>query len=380
MSFSAHAITKLTLENFRNYRSLSLEVAAKPVILSGHNGAGKTNILEAISLLSPGRGLRKATLKQMDNMAAGGAPWVVAVELQNKDDAHRVGIGRDGESERDKRILKVDGEVIRSHAVLTQYTSVQWLTPSMDQVFIEGGTARRRLLDRMVYSFDPEHATRCAQYEHAVRERNKLLTDRHSADPYWLSVLEQQMAEAGIAMTLARQETLARVSDAMSTLNPHFPKAITELQGTIETWLASGLSALEVEAKFAARLAEIRGLDSAAGRAMEGVHRSHFHVIHSHKNALAEQCSTGEQKAVLLSLILSAAVARAKWCGLPPILLLDEVVAHLDVDKRNSLFDLILSTGVQTWLTGTDAADFQGLQAHATMVEIASGEALIKVQ
>jgi len=377
---SSHAITKLTLENFRNYRSLSLAVPAQPVILTGHNGAGKTNILEAISLLCPGRGIRKSTLKQMDNMAAGGAPWVVAVELQSRDELYHIGMGRDAEGLRDKRILKIDGEVKRQHGILTQYASVQWLTPAMDQVFMEGGTARRKFLDRIVYSFDPEHATRTAQYELSMRERNKLLGDRAMADPYWLSVLEQQMAEAGVAITIARQETLARVSQAMQELNPHFPKAITELQGTLEAWLSSGLSALETEAKFAARLAEIRGLDSAAGRAMEGAHRSHFHVIHSVKNALAEQCSTGEQKALLLSLILSAAQARSKWCGLPPILLLDEVVAHLDVDKRNCLFDLISSTAIQAWMTGTDAADFQGLQAFATVVEIAAGEALIKVQ
>jgi DNA replication and repair protein RecF len=377
---SPHAITKLTLENFRNYRALLLELPAKPVILTGHNGAGKTNILEALSLLCPGRGLRKSTLKQMDNQATGGAPWVVAVEVQSRDESYRIGMGRDGESQRDKRILKIDGELVRGHAVLTQVTNVQWLTPAMDQVFMEGNTARRKFLDRMVYGFDPEHATRVAQYELAMRERNKLLSDRALADPYWLSVLEQQMAEAGIAMTIARQETLARIAQAMQELNPKFPKAITELQGTLEAWLSGGISALDAEAKFAARLAEIRGLDSAAGRAMEGAHRSHFHVIHSLKNARAEQCSTGEQKALLLSLVLSAAQARAQWCGLPPILLLDEVIAHLDVDKRNCLFDVISSTAIQAWMTGTDAADFQGLQAFATVVEIAAGEALIKVQ
>lgn len=374
---SPHAITKLTLENFRNYRALSLELPARPVILTGHNGAGKTNILEAISLLCPGRGLRKSTLKQMDNQAASSAPWVVTVEVQSRDEAYRIGMGRDGESQRDKRILKIDGELVRGQAVLTQVTNVQWLTPGMDQLFMEGGSARRKFLDRMVYGFDPEHAVRVAQYELAMRERNKLLSDRALADPYWLSVLEQQMSEAGIAITIARQETLVRITQAMQELNPKFPKAITDLQGTLETWLANGLSALDAEAKFASRLAEIRGLDSAAGRAMEGVHRSHFHVIHSLKNAIAEQCSTGEQKALLLSLMISASVARAAWCGLAPILLLDEVIAHLDVDKRNCLFDVISSTAIQAWMTGTDAADFQGLQAFASVLEIKDGRAMI---
>ena len=242
---------------------------------------------------------------------------------------------------------------------------------------MEGGTARRKLLDRIVYGFLPEHAARVSAYELAMRERNRLLTDRHHADPYWLSVLEQQMAEHAVAFTLARLEVVQKLQITLEEVLSHFPRALLSLEGTLETWLMQGHSALEVETKFADRLLTLRGPDGARGRANEGPHRSELKVIHREKNAPAERCSTGEQKALLLSIILASARARAAWCGMPPILLLDEVIAHLDVDKRTSLFDLIQTLAVQAWMTGTDAADFHGLDAFATVIEIDSGTAKI---
>lgn len=380
MFFAPHAVTALTLENFRNYRTLQLNLKPQCVVLTGHNGAGKTNILEALSMLSPGRGMRASKLKEIDNMAAGGAPWVVAAEVTTHERATRIGIGRDGEAASEKRILKIDGERERRHAALAEHACVQWLTPSMDQVFIEGGTARRKLLDRIVYGFDPEHATRVAAYEGAMRERNKLLKDRARADTYWLSVLEQQMAEHAIAMTLARREAVQRLADHLAEPLSGFPHAQIMVQGAIEGWLENGHSALEAEAKLAARLMEMRPIDAAAGRALEGAHRVHLHVVHSEKSMLAERCSTGEQKALLLSIVLAAARARAAWCGLPPILLLDEVVAHLDVDKRGALFDLIKASRIQAWMTGTDAADFQGLGGYATHLKISGGMVQVGVE
>lgn len=375
-----HAITALTLENFRNYRTLSLHLKPQPVVLTGHNGAGKTNILEAISLLCPGRGMRGARLRDMDNMAAGGAPWVVATELTTNGQTTRVGLGRDAEALSEKRILKIDGEKVTRHAVLAEKACVQWLTPSMDQVFMEGGSARRKLLDRIVYGFEPEHATRVTQFEGAMRERNKLLADRSRADPYWLSVLEQQMAEHAVAITLARLDIIHRLSEHLAEPLAGFPRAEIALQGAIESWLGEGMSALDAESKLAGRLMELRGIDGAAGRATEGSHRSHFHVIHKEKSLSVERCSTGEQKAVLLSLILAAARARTAWCGIGPILLLDEVVAHLDVDKRGQLFDLIRASRIQAWMTGTDAADFQGLGPDVTHLEITGGAVRVRVE
>ncbi len=243
----------------------------------------------------------------------------------------------------------------------------------MDQVFIEGGTARRKLLDRLVYGFAPEHAARVTAYEAAMRERNKLLTERERADPYWLSVLEQQMAEHAVAITLARQEVLQRLTHELREDLAAFPRAVLRLEGVLETWLEAGGSALEVEQKFAERLMLLRAVDGARGRASVGPQRSDLIVIHQPKNMLAESCSTGEQKALLLSIMLAAARARANWCNVAPILLLDEVIAHLDVDKRASLFDLIRQCRIQAWMTGTDAADFKGLEGFSTILEIDGG-------
>lgn len=373
----AHAITALNLENFRNYRALTLAMPPAPVVLRGHNGAGKTNILEAISLLAPGRGFRHARLREMDALAGGGAPWVVAASVISQGELSQVGTARDGESAAEKRIVKINGEKLRGHGGLANHLCVQWLTPAMDQVFVEGGTARRKFLDRMVYGFEPEHAVRVAAYETAMRERNRLLADRGRADPYWLSVLEQQMAEHAVAITLARQGVLARLQHQLGEALSHFPRAIIALEGAIEAWLDHGDSALDVETRFAERLMDLRGVDAVRGRASEGIHRTHFAVIHREKNIAAEHCSTGEQKALLLSIMLASAQARATWCGLPPILLLDEVIAHLDVDKRSSLFDLIRATAIQAWMTGTDAADFKGLEGFATTLEITGGTARI---
>ena len=373
MTDAPHAITSLTLENFRNYRALNLQLPPRPVVMMGMNGAGKTNILEALSLLAPGRGLRSAKLREMDALAAGGAPWVVAAEVLARGETSWIGTGRDGESAHEKRIIKINGEKVRGHAALAAHVCVQWLTPAMDQVFVEGGTARRKMLDRLVYGFEPEHASRVTAYELSMRERNRLLSDRGAADPYWLSVLEQQMAEAAVSITLARQQMMVRLQESLAEEISHFPRALVSLQGVLESWLEEGISALEVETKFAERLMGLRGVDAARGRASEGPQRSEMVVIHRHKNMPAESCSTGEQKALLLSIMLAAARARAEWCGLAPILLLDEVIAHLDVDKRASLFDLIRHSGIQAWMTGTDAADFKGIEGFSTTLEIDGG-------
>ena len=397
MNCTPHAITSLTLENFRNYRSLSLSLPPQPVVLRGRNGAGKTNILEAISLLSPGRGLRGAKLREMDRIEVTSDPWQVAGDLENAPvtrhpspatpsswvvasriavaggESLHIGTARDGESSTEKRIIKINGEKVRGHASLAAHVCVQWLTPSMDQVFIEGGSARRKLLDRLVYGFVPEHAARVMAYESAMRERNKLLADRMMADPYWLSVIEQQMAEHAVAITLARQEVLGRLHHELVEDIAGFPRAVMAVEGLIEGWLSAGDSALDVEGKFAEHLTQSRGLDAARRRASIGPQRSNFIVIQKAKNMVAEQCSTGEQKALLLSIMLSAARARMAWCGVAPILLLDEVIAHLDVDKRASLFDLIRHSGIQAWMTGTDAADFKGIEGFSTTLEIDGG-------
>lgn len=366
-----HAVATLALENFRNYRALQLAVPSGPVVLTGPNGAGKTNILEALSLLAPGRGLRGAKLRDMDHQCR--SPFVLVADVVTLGEAATVGIGRDPESAIEKRLLKINGEKQRSQRVLAAHVAIQWVTPAMDLIFVEGGTPRRKLLDRITYNFTPEHAERVAAYEHAMRERNRLLADRSRMDVYWLSVLEQQMAENAVAVTLARLETLERLKDRLAESLAGFPAAQLALQGAVEAWIAEGKTALEAETEFAARLMTLRVVDAAAGRATSGPHASRLEVTDGGTGRPADMCSTGEQKALLLSIILAAARARADWCGVPPILLLDEVVAHLDVDKRRALFDLIRRAAVQAWMTGTDAADFQGLGEAAWHVKIDGG-------
>jgi DNA replication and repair protein RecF len=368
------AVTHLLIENFRNYRMLDLTVDSKPVVLIGRNGSGKTNVLEAISLFSPGRGIRKSPLREMDNRALN-APWVVAATLAKTDAEYQLATGRDGESSADKRIIKIDGMRERKQSVLCKYLSVTWLTPQMDTLFIEGNSARRKLLDRLVYAFDPEHAERVSAYEQAMRERNRVLCDR-SADPHWLSVLEQQMAQHAVSITIAREETLARIRVQMERAKYVFAAAEWKLVGTTESWLESGISAVECEANLAAKFKELRLKDAASNRATEGAHKSRLQVIHRGKNMPAEQCSTGEQKSLLLSLLLNHAAARSSWCSEPPIVLLDEVVAHLDVEHRKELFDAMLEGGMQTWMTGTEASDFQGLEQVAAWVQVDDGGAV----
>ncbi len=368
-----HAVTALALENFRNYRTLRIEQPPAPVILTGRNGAGKTNVLEALSLLAPGRGLRGARLRDMDHLGQERLPFVVAANVITNGERTQIGTGRDPETRNERRILKINGTRERSQRQLAAYVAMQWVTPAMDLLFVEGGTPRRKLLDRIVYNFTPDHAERVANYEHAMRERNRVLADRSHMDLYWLSVLEQQMAEHAVAITLARLETLERLKDRLAESLSGFPSAELTLEGGIETWLGEGQSALEIETLFARQLMELRVVDAAAGRATSGPHTSLLHVIHSGNKRAAEMCSTGEQKALLLSIVLAAARARADWCGIPPILLLDEVVAHLDVDKRRALFDLILHAKVQVWMTGTDAADFQGLEQDSWHIKINGG-------
>lgn len=377
-----HAITHLTLDRFRNYESLALTVDCRPVVLVGSNGAGKTNILEALSLFSPGRGLRQSSLKEMEtdrNSAyAPNTGWAISVQLASQGLTYDMVSGRDKDVVRDTRIIKINGERMRRQSELCQYVSILWLSPQMDSLFLEGNSTRRRFLDRLVYSFDPQHAVRVSEYEHAMRERSALLKER-LADGNWLYILEAQMAAHSVAIAIARQQLIDQLIEQMEISQSRFATSICSVSGVIETWLKQGYSALEIEGLFVEKLKENRGKDAARGRASDGVHKSRFEVIHKGKNRLAELCSTGEQKSLLLSLLIHHAKARAKACLQPPILLLDEVVSHLDVDARKELFDALIEGGMQAWMTGTDAADFLGISGFATWVDVKDATAKISI-
>jgi len=372
------SVARLTLTDFRCYDNQRMETGPAPVVLSGPNGAGKTNLLEALSFLVPGRGLRAARLSEISRSEPASAnptdrPWAVAAKLETPEGPVDVGTGRELQPSggREKRVVHVDGKPARSQAALAEHLSAQWLTPQMDRLFIEGSSARRRFLDRLVFATDPAHAGRVSAYEHAMRERSRLL--RHGqpdsgrpADPQWLSVLEETMASKGIAVSAARMDMASRLDEtaARASAQGAFPGAAVSVTGALEEWLDDG-PALEAEERLKKALAEGRRADGENGATQFGPHRSDMAVRHLGTGQAAELCSTGEQKALLIALILANARLAAAQRGSLPLLLLDEVAAHLDEIRREALFDEIMRLGIQAWMTGTDTALFAPIKDKA---------------
>jgi len=364
-------LSRLVVTHFRSYERAALALDGRPVVLTGPNGAGKTNLLEAISLLSPGRGLRGAPFPEMGYRAPGETDarhgWAVAATLASDGDETVIGTGQEpsvGESPR-SRVVRVDGETQSSAGVLGDYLRVLWLTPAQDRLFMDGATGRRRFLDRLVMGFDPTHGTRANAFEKALRERNRLLSE-DVRDAMWYAAIEEQMAEYGVAMAAARVETIARLKGAIAaTADSAFPKAVLALEGELEGALANGTAATDAEDTYRALLEEMRPRDRGAGRTLDGPHRSDLLVRHAPKDMEAKACSTGEQKALLLGLILANTRLLAHTTGSSPLLLLDEVAAHLDADRRAALFDELCEMGVQAWMTGTDAALFSSFGRRA---------------
>ena len=362
-------ISHLALINFRNYTHKKLTLDARPVVLTGKNGLGKTNVLEAVSLLAPGRGLRQAKLELLDRIDGNEVfPWGVSSEvMQGDEECYTINTGKDVTASRSKRITKIDGEPIKNQAELARIGSVMWLTPQMDGLFIGPASDRRKFLDRLVYNFDPEHASRVYSYEYTMRERSKLLQMR--ADPIWLTTLEKKMAEKTIAIAVARMEAVEMIKGAIAQAPGVFPKAQIAIEGEVEA-LLSQHSALEAEEQLLQKLYENRPLDASSGRTNIGAHRSDFIVVHTEKSMPAASCSTGEQKALLLSIILAEARAKAIWKQSVPILLLDEVVAHLDESRRAALFEEIIALKAQAWMTGTDQELFRDILDYSQSVHL----------
>jgi len=371
---SGTAVLALSLRDFRNYAELHLQLTAAPVVLTGANGAGKTNILEALSFLSPGRGLRRARLSEVVRHH-GGSRWAVHAEITAAVGPISVGTGlaepAGADDSGERRIVRLNGEPAASANGLSEYLDVVWLTPQMDRLFVEGVSTRRRFMDRLVYGLDGGHARQVAAYERAMRERNRLLKTG-GADPVWLAALESQMAEHGVAVAAARRDGLARIEAAMTLAAGPFPAARLTAQGGIEAWLVD-MPALAAEERFRGLLAERRGYDREAGAAAEGPHRSDMAVWHAGKGQTAEQCSTGEQKALLIAITLAnARLIRARR-QMAPLMLLDEISAHLDARRREALYDELLALGGQVWLTGTDESLFAGLAGRAQFFGVADG-------
>ncbi len=375
MSVTARlAVTRVRLMNFRSYAEAELGVSGRPVVLAGPNGAGKTNILDAISLLSPGRGLRGAKLSEhirRGPSAPSEALWAVAATVARGTEAYEVGTGLTlGPGGGERRAVRLNGVAAQGSADLGEIVQMVWLTPAMDRLFTEGASGRRRFLDRLVLGFDAAHARRTTRYETAMRERARLLK-LGPRDPMWLDGLEAEMAEAGAAMVLARAETVARLNAMLAARGEAgaFPSAHLSLAGEADALLQeSGEDAMR--AQFAA----LRMRDAEAGRTTFGPHLSDLAVRHMQKRADARECSTGEQKALLISIVLADAreLAEARG-GHAPLLLLDEIAAHLDVRRRAALFEEILSLGAQAWMTGTDLALFDTLSSRADIFTVDAG-------
>lgn len=368
----------LKLSEFRNYASLALNFSGAPVVLYGTNGSGKTNILEAISLLTAGRGFRRAALTDLDRSGSAES-WAVHAELmglqghvdigtgrdpqpQEKGDGRLRALTEDGEEKTEKRLIKIDGKWIKNQNELSRHVVVVWLIPQMDGLFIEGAIARRKYLDKIVTHFDPEHAGRIAAYEHSVRERNRLLFNGYSTGARgiegWLDAIEQKIVEKSSEIAAARMNLVDILNAAVMMAEDAFPKAFLALHGSIEAALAQGFSALQAESLLKDSLSRAREKDARAGRTSEGAHVSFLSVEHTGKKMEAAHCSTGEQKAMLLSLALAQVRAARAWKNVTPLLLLDEVVAHLDAARRKALANAVQKLGSHTFLTGTDVADF----------------------
>jgi DNA replication and repair protein RecF len=373
---AAH-IRRLTLSNFRSYHAATLELVQNgAVVLTGANGAGKTNLIEAISLLAPGRGLRRATMEEIAFTEGDGA-WAVSAEVEGMLGLATLGTGIDppaGEDSAPLRRCRVDREAVSSAAAFADHLRVVWLIPAMDQIFNGPASERRRFLDRLVLAVDAQHSSRVAALERSLRSRNRLLENPQS-DPHWLDAVEHETAELAVAVAAARAETAGRLSAALAAgqnSSSPFPNAEIALEGWMENLLPEH-SAGDVEDRYRALLKDNRARDAAAGRTLDGPHRSDLAVTHAGKGIPASDASTGEQKALLIRLVLAHAGLIKDMTGFAPLLLLDEMVSHLDPARRAALYDALTALGAQVWMTGADPAAFGDIAARAQVFEVRPG-------
>ena len=363
-------LTRLQLQDFRNHAGATLRVSAGIVVIAGENGSGKTNLLEAISLLGPGRGLRGAKIADLGRRVGEEAlPWAVSGRFEGPEGQFDLGTGTAHDGPPDKRSFRLDGAPVRSQAELGRLVAAVWLTPQMDRLFQEAASGRRRFLDRLVWALDPNHAREVSAYENAMTQRNRLLAQEREGgrrvEARWLDGLEDAMARHGVALTAARRSLVARLNGALAEgLAGAFPAALCALE--CETAAALELrSALEVEDGLRAALASRRGRDVAAGMALGGPHRCDLRLSHLPKGVPAELCSTGEQKALLISTVLAHSALIAATRGFAPLLLLDEIAAHLDAARREALFAALTALPAQSFLTGTEPGVFASLRGKA---------------
>src|ERR1700754_5126788 len=368
-------IHRLTLTHFRNYRGASLNAAAYMVALVGPNGAGKTNCIEAISFLSPGRGLRRATLEDVaDNQGDGS--WAVSAAVEGALGLATLGTGIDApgaEASSTSRRCRIDREAVGSAAAFGDHLRMVWLTPAMDGLFMGAASERRRFFDRLVLAIDSEHSSRVSALERSLRSRNRLLEVRNY-DDHWCGAIERETAELAVAVAATRSQTLTKLAEMLRTRGAEspFPSAEIALDGWMENALVRE-SATSVEDRYREILRTSRARDAAAGRTLDGPHLTDLQVIYAPKNMPARDASTGEQKALLIGLVLAHASLVAEMTGITPLLLLDEVIAHLDPDRRIALFDELAKLSAQVWMTGADPAAFADVGASSEIFDVDSG-------
>ena len=371
-------LSRLKLDHFRNYQQADLAIHSGQLVILGDNGAGKTNLLEAVSLLAPGRGMRRAKTEHLayrasgfdtscdiaDNDDADRLDWAVAATLENEDGNVQIGTGVPPSAKQGNRIMRLEGMTV-SQADLGSHLTVSWLTPQMDGIFLDSPAARRRFLDRLVIAFDPAHIGRMSRYEKALRQRAHLLTEQRGDDS-WFSALESVLAETAVAVTAARQSLIKALNQEASRGWFGFPGAELLLGGDTENWL-SDMPALAVEDQLmlAARTARLNG-----DLAMPGPHASEFQALHLASQVPANRASTGQQKAMLIAVILAHARLQDRRLGRVPVMLFDDVAAHLDAKRRGALFDAVQSLGGQCWYSGTDEGQFKELLKTAQFVKI----------
>jgi DNA replication and repair protein RecF len=368
-------LLRLSLTNFRSYRTASLSVGERPVVLVGPNGAGKTNILEAISFLAPGRGLRRATLDEVA-FSEGDGSWAVSTEVEGGLGLATLGTGIEPPrtDQSPARLYRIDREPAGSAADFADHLRIIWLTPAMDGLFAGPASERRRFFDRLVLAVDASHSSRVSALDRSLRSRNRLLEDAQ-ADTHWLDAVEHETAEVAVAVAALRAETARRLQSALAAIQgaaTAFPFAEIALKGWMEDALLSE-TASAVEQRYRDILRDNRGRDAAAGRTLDGPHLTDLHVIYGPKGIPAADASTGEQKAVLIRLVLAHCGLLAGMTGHAPVLLLDEIVAHLDPGRRRALFEALAETGAQVWMTGADPQAFEDIAGSAQMVDVTPG-------
>jgi DNA replication and repair protein RecF len=371
---TAARIRRLTLTNFRSYRAASLEAERDLVVLAGANGAGKTNLIEAISLLVPGRGLRRATYEEVA-FSEGNGSWAVSTEIEGMLGLATLGTGIEppaGEETARSRLCRIDREPVGSAAAFADHLRVVWLTPAMDQLFMGPASERRRFLDRLVLAVDAEHTSRVSALERSLRSRNRLLEEQRP-DTHWLDAIEHETAELAVAVAAGRAETVQRLQGALAQRKDDtFPSAEIALDGWMEKLLPSH-PAVEIEERYRAILKDNRTRDAAAGRTLDGPHLTDLSVVYAPKSIPAADASTGEQKALLIGLVLAHSGLLAEMTGFAPILLLDEVVAHLDPGRRTALYDALGRLGAQVFMTGADPAAFADVASRADVFTVVPG-------